>query len=50
MTDERLTAIAVLLVLTAMLVGWLWWLPQKWQGCQKVCESRPAQIICFLSK
>lgn len=49
-TDKRLTAVAAVLVLSLMLVVMLWWLPQKWQGCQKVYESRPAQIICFLSK
>jgi uncharacterized membrane protein YhfC len=48
--DEKIKAIALLLVLTAMLIGTCWWLPQKWQGCQSIYENRPAQIVCFLSK
>jgi hypothetical protein len=27
-----------------------WWLPQKWQACQKLYDNRPAQIFCFGSK
>lgn len=27
-----------------------WWLPGKWQGCQRIYDSKPAQIVCFLKK
>ena len=27
----------------------IWWLPQKWQACQKLYDNRPAQIICVMS-
>jgi uncharacterized membrane protein YhfC len=45
------TAIAVaVLVLLIMIAGAWWWLPQKWQACQKLYDNRPAQIICMGSK
>jgi uncharacterized membrane protein YhfC len=41
---------ALALVLLIMIAGAWWWLPQKWQACQKLYDNRPAQIICMGSK
>lgn len=46
---EKLSLIACILVLTLVLLLSLWWLPQKWQGCQKIYDNLPAQIICLRS-
>lgn len=26
-----------------------WWLPQKWQACQKLYDNKPAQVFCLMS-
>ena len=28
----------------------VWWIPQKWQACQKLYDSRPARIFCVTSR
>jgi hypothetical protein len=48
--DSKLTLLSALLVLTVFVVVGFWWLPQKWQACQKLYTNRPAQIVCFMSK
>jgi hypothetical protein len=48
--DERITVAAVALVLVLMTAFAWWWLPQKWQVCQKLYDNRPAQIVCLGSK
>jgi hypothetical protein len=49
-TEDRIFVglFAVFAVLT--LVGTAWFLPQKWQACQKLYDNRPAQIICLGSR
>jgi hypothetical protein len=47
---ERLLLIASVLVLVLGLLVSPWWLLQKWQGCQKIYDNRPAQIMCLLSR
>ena len=48
--DDNLELIAAILVIAIIAAVNLWWLPQKWQGCQKIYNGRPAQIICLLSE
>ena len=49
MTDKyEFVAVIVVLVLVALLNAW--WLPQKWQACQKLYDNQIAQVICLLSK
>jgi hypothetical protein len=36
--------VAVVLIAIAVTI---WWLPQKWQVCQKLYDNRPAQIFCL---
>lgn len=51
MTDDgKLTAIAAVATLLIMFAVAWWWLPQKWQGCQKLYDNRPAQLFCFAAK
>ena len=26
-----------------------WWLPQKWQACQKLYDNKPAQVLCLMA-
>jgi uncharacterized membrane protein YhfC len=49
-TEDRLTVIATVLLLALFIIASWWWLPQKWQACQKLYDNRPAQIFCFGSK
>jgi hypothetical protein len=49
MTDKT-TALAVVLVLIFIVAVNFWWLPQKWQACQKLYNSSLAQAICLSSK
>lgn len=50
MLDDTLKGIAAFAVVALVIAQLCWWLPQKWQGCQKIHENRPAQIFCLLSK
>jgi hypothetical protein len=47
--DEKVSLGAIVVTLIVMISLASWWLPQKWQGCQKIYDNRPAQIFCFLS-
>ena len=48
-SDTKFVAgsIAVLLTVT-IAIGW-WWFPQKWRACQKLYDSKPAQVFCLLT-
>jgi hypothetical protein len=48
--DDYTTLGAIVLVLIVFVAFNIWWLPQKWQGCQKLYDKAPAQVVCFLSK
>jgi uncharacterized membrane protein YcaP (DUF421 family) len=48
--DAKLTAISVVMTILFMFAVAWWWLPQKWQACQKLYDNRPAQILCFGTK
>ena len=48
--DDKLNAIAAVAVLLIMFVAACWWLPQKWQACQKLYDNLPAQLFCFGAK
>lgn len=49
MKDIRIyTSIA--LVFSLLIISMVWWVPQKWQACQRLYDNRPAQIICFSSR
>jgi hypothetical protein len=48
--DDTLTAIAAVATLLIMFAVAWWWLPQKWQACQKLYDNRPAQVFCFGAK
>jgi hypothetical protein len=41
---------AVVLFLIFIAVANCWWLPQKWQACQKLYDNQIAQVICLSSK
>jgi len=47
-SDEAIIAIVFIAVWVLIIGVSVWWLPQKWQGCTKLYDSRPAQIFCFL--
>jgi len=47
--DDYLTIGAVSLVLLLMIGTAWWWLPQKWQACQKLYDNKPAQVFCVLA-
>lgn len=47
--DEYTTLGAIVLVLLLMTATALWWLPQKWQACERLYDNKPAQIYCFLT-
>jgi hypothetical protein len=51
MTDEDklYAAFVITTLLITLAVAW-WWLPQKWQACQKLYDNRPAQIFCLGAK
>jgi hypothetical protein len=48
--DDRLTVLAAVTVLLLFLAVAWWWLPQKWQACQKLYDNLPAQLFCFGAK
>lgn len=50
MLDDILKVISAFVILALVIIQAWWWLPQKWQGCQKIYDNRPAQIMCFLSE
>jgi hypothetical protein len=41
---------AVILFLVFVMIANCWWLPQKWQACQKLYSNSLAQAICLSSK
>ena len=45
--NGKLTAIAAVITLLIMLAVAWWWLPQKWQACQRLYDNRPAQVFCL---
>ena len=48
MTDRhRLAAIVIVLILQISIA--IWWIPQKWNACQKLYDNLPAQIVCLSS-
>jgi len=48
--DDKFIAIATVATLLIMFAVAWWWLPQKWQSCQKLYDNRPAQIFCLGAK
>ena len=48
--EERLMALAFVLIFAVMIGTAIWWLPQKWTACKKLYDNKPAQVFCFLSK
>ena len=46
--DDYTTIGAILLVLLLTIATAWWWLPQKWQACQRLYDNKPAQIFCLL--
>jgi len=49
MTDKT-TAFVAALFFIFVVVANCWWLPQKWQACQKLYDNQIAQVICLSSK
>jgi len=49
MTDKY-ELVAIIIVLFSVVLLNAWWLPQKWQACQKLYDNQIAQVICLLSK
>ena len=49
MTDSNGVLAAIVVLFFVVLIN-VWWLPQKWQACQKLYDNQTAQIICLLSK
>jgi len=47
--DKFVAAFMAAILLIVFAVAW-WWLPQKWQACQKLYDNRPAQIFCLGAK
>jgi hypothetical protein len=47
--DDYTTLGAIVLVLLLTTATALWWLPQKWQGCERLYDNKPAQIYCLLA-
>ena len=39
--------ILIVLFVVLLIVGGIWWLPQKWEACTRLYDNVPAQIICF---
>lgn len=49
--SEDLFSLAIILGVLVIIIGVsVWWLPQKWRGCTKLYDNRPAQVFCFLQK
>lgn len=48
MTEKQWIALACTVIALQVFLA-VWWLPQKWQACQKLYNSTPAQIICLSS-
>lgn len=48
MTARRIFIVAVTIVLALQIAIAAWWLPQRWQACQKLYDNRRAQIACLL--
>jgi membrane protein YdbS with pleckstrin-like domain len=40
--------VAQVAVVLIAIAATIWWLPQKWQVCQKLYDNKPAQILCLL--
>jgi len=47
--DDYISIGAVFLVLLLMAGMNCWWLPQKWQACQKLYDNKPAQVLCLMA-
>lgn len=43
----RVIIILQVAVVLIMIAATIWWLPQKWQVCQRLYDNRPAQIFCL---
>ena len=49
MTDRAVIAIAVIVASILISIA-IWWIPQKWNACQKLYDNKPAQVFCLLSR
>ena len=47
--EDRTTLASIILVLVILTLVAVWWLPQKWQACQKLYDNKPAQVFCFMA-
>jgi hypothetical protein len=48
--DDKIFAGFIAVILLIMFATAWWWLPQKWQACQKLYDNRPAQVFCLGAK
>ena len=48
MTDRAVIAIAVIVASIQISIA-IWWIPQKWNACQRLYDNLPAQIVCLSS-
>ena len=46
-SEDRIIAIAFVLVLAIQISIAIWWIPQKWGACQRLYNNLPAQIVCL---
>lgn len=42
--------ISFLVLILAIVLLQLWWLPQKWNACAKLYDNIPARVMCFGKK
>jgi hypothetical protein len=49
MNERRLFYLVVCIALAGQIMFAAYFLPQKWKACQKLYDSRLAQIMCFTS-
>lgn len=48
MTDRHFIAITALVLAIQISIA-IWWIPQKWNACQKLYDNLPAQIVYLSS-
>lgn len=48
--EQRISLSAVMIALAVMIAVAWWWLPQKWNACQRLYDNKPAQVFCLLSR